>query len=460
MSRSRKEEGMATPTPVDSRTFLKRVQKSGLLEPRELKAAVKLLPETDRGRVVARALVDAGVLTKFQAELLLAGRTSGFNLGQYRILEQIGQGGMGRVYKAEHTAMGRVVAVKVLAPQHVKTEKARELFRREVRAAGKLAHPNIVTAFDASVSDGRHYLVMEFVDGPNLEQLVRERGPLPIGIACEAVRQTALGLQYAHEQGMVHRDIKPSNLLVQRGSGGPFVVKILDFGLARLQEPIDAGSSRHGTILAQPNVVMGTPDYLSPEQGRNLHAVDIRSDLYSLGCTLYHLLAGQVPFPGGTSLEKLIRHTSEEATPVEAFRPEVPPEVGAILRRLMARDAARRFQTPGELAAALAPHCTASPGDWTRSGDTAEHCLDTGSTNAGTVPGPGASPPDGEVSRERSTTGPGASLTPLSLADLPELVRERDLEERRGRKWRILLWSSGLIGLAAGAAAVVLAYGL
>src|SRR5947199_7536971 len=147
---------MTTPTQVDRRTFLKRLQKSGLLEPRELKAAVKSLPETDRGRVVARALVEAGLITKFQAELILAGRTSGFLLGQYRILEQIGQGGMGRVYKATHQAMGRVVAVKVLAPQHVKTEKARELFRREVRAVARLAHPNIVTAHDASVADGRH----------------------------------------------------------------------------------------------------------------------------------------------------------------------------------------------------------------------------------------------------------------------------------------------------------------
>jgi serine/threonine protein kinase len=206
-------------------------------------------------------------------------------------------------------------------------------------------------------------------------------------------------------------------------------------------------------------VVMGTPDYLSPEQGRNLHAVDIRSDLYSLGCTLYHLLAGQVPFPGGTSLEKLIRHTSEEATPVEAYRPELPPEVGAIVRRLMAKDAARRFQTPGELAAALAPFCTASAGDWARSADTAEHCLDTGFTTDGTVPAPTSGASGSALAKARSTPGPGAALTPLSLEDLPELVRERDLE-RRSRKWRVLLWSAGLVGVAAGGVAAVLALGM
>src|SRR5262249_2451617 len=327
------------------------------------------------------------------------------------------------------------------------------------RAVAKLAHPNIVTAHDASVADGRHYLVMEFVDGPNLEQLVRERGPLPIGLACEAIRQAALGLQYAHEQGMVHRDIKPSNLLVQRGSGGPFVVKILDFGLARLQEPLDKGDGRAGTILAQPNVVMGTPDYLSPEQSRSLHAVDIRSDLYSLGCTLYHILAGQVPFPGGTSLEKLIRHASEDATPVEAFRPELPPEVGAVVRRLMAKDPAHRFKTPGELAAALAPFCAAGPCDWSRTDDTAEHCLDTGGTTNGTFPAPTAAASDSATAKARSTPGVGASLTPLSLADLPELVRERDLEERRSRRVRALLWFAAVIGLVAGAVAMVLSLG-
>jgi serine/threonine-protein kinase len=443
---------MATPTQVDRRTFLKRVQKSGLLEPEELKAAVKRLPESNRGRVIARALVDLGLLTKFQAELLLAGRTSGFVLGQYRILEQIGQGGMGRVYKAMHQAMGRVVALKVLAPQQVKTEKARALFRREVRAAGRLMHPNIVTAHDASFDEGRHYLVMEFVDGPNVEQLIRERGQLPVGTACEIIRQAALGLQHAHEQGMVHRDIKPSNLLVQSGGGGPFVVKILDFGLARLQDPVGDGTAAHGTILAKPNVIMGTPDYLSPEQSRSLHAVDIRSDLYSLGCTLYHMLTGQVPFPGGTSLEKLIRHSSEEATPAEAYRPELPPELGAVLRRLMARDPARRFQNPAELAEALAPFSTAGPGDWSRPDDTLVHRLDTGTTSDGTVP----SPVHAEADSDTSHVGVGATLTPPSLADeLPVLIRARN----RGRRWKALFWSAATLALLGGAITLLLTLG-
>jgi serine/threonine protein kinase len=446
-----------TPTQVDRRTFLKRLKASGLLDPPDFKAVLARLPETERGRVVARTLVEWGVLTKFQAELLMAGRTSGFLLGQYRILDQLGQGGMGRVYKAVHQAMGRVVALKVLAPQHVKTERARELFRREVLATARLAHPNIVTAYDAGFADGRHYLAMEYVDGPNLERVARERGPLAVGLACEVVRQAALGLQYAHERGLVHRDVKPSNLLVQRGPLGsptPFVVKILDFGLARLHDPIDGGKGGAGTILTPNNVVMGTPDYLSPEQARSLHAVDIRSDLYSLGCTFYHLLTGQVPYPGGTALEKLIRHTTEEPTPVEAFRPELEPEVAAVLRRLMARDPARRYQTPAEAAAALAPFSVAGGSDLVSAGDTIEYCTNTDSTSPGTVPGsfqPGepAAAAGGEFDLDGVPLG-GLEPTPLSLEeDLSPLVRERDRERRR-RRWKLVFLTAGTLSVLTG----------
>ncbi len=445
-----KEDGM-TPTQVDRRTFLKRLRASGLLDPADFKAVLARLPETERGRVVARTLVDWGVLTKFQAELLMAGRTSGFLLGQYRILDQIGQGGMGRVYKAVHQTMGRVVALKVLAPQHMKTERARELFRREVLATSRLAHPNIVTAYDAGLEDDRHYLVMEYVDGPNLERLARERGPLALGLACEVIRQAALGLQYAHEKGLVHRDIKPGNLLVQRGPLGsptPFVVKILDFGLARLQDPRD-GSGGAGTILTPNNVVMGTPDYLSPEQARSLHAVDIRSDLYSLGCTFYHLLTGQVPYPGGTSLEKLIRHTTEEPAPVEAFRPETPPGVAAVLRRLMARDPAQRYQTPAEVAVALAPFSVAGAADVASTGDT----LVEYPTNTGTVPAP-AQPdeaPAVDASPFELDDVPPTDECPLSLeTDLAPLVRERDRERQRARRRLFVYLTAGAVSALTG----------
>jgi serine/threonine-protein kinase len=343
---------------IDRQSFLENLRRSGLLAGQELRSAVQRLPETNRGKVVARALVKWGLLTRFQAELLLAGRTSGFTLGQYRILDRIGSGGMGQVFKARHQTMNRLVALKVLAPQSMQTARAKQLFQREVQAAGRLVHPNIVTAYDANEVGGRHFLAMEYVDGPNLDQLVQERGPLPVGLACDLVRQAAVGLQYAAELGMVHRDIKPANLLVQRARAEhpsrPCVVKILDFGLARLQ-------GRKQTILTRANMVLGTPDFVSPEQARDMHGVDIRSDLYSLGCTLYFLLTGRVPFPGGTSMEKLIQQNAREPEAVEELCPEAPPEVRAIVRRLMAKKPEERIQTPAELITALAPFARPGP---------------------------------------------------------------------------------------------------
>jgi serine/threonine-protein kinase len=349
----------------DRQTFLTRLEASGLVEPIALSAVEQRLPATQRGRVIARFLVEEGMLTRFQAENLLAGRTTGFILGQYRILDEVGRGGMGRVFKAEHTTMLRVVALKVLAAHLTRTERARELFQREVRAAAKLVHPHIVTAFDANQADDRCYLVLEYIDGPNLAALVRDLGPLAVGQACEFVRQAALGLEHARVLGVVHRDIKPSNLLVQPPVGGTLaeggIVKITDFGLARLGEEAELVDPRRPAG----DLVMGTPDYLSPEQGRNLAAADIRSDLYSLGCTMYFLLTGEVPFPGGTPLEKLERHAAVEPEPVEQLRPVVPPGVAALVRRLMAKNPADRPQTPAELAEAMEPFAEVRPVAWT-----------------------------------------------------------------------------------------------
>lgn len=347
----------------DRNTFLGHLAASGLVAPDELRAIEPRLPATQRGRVLARYLVDEGVLTRFQAEYLLAGRTSGFILGQYRILDEVGRGGMGRVFKAEHATMKRVVALKVLAAHLTRTERARQLFEREVRAAARLVHPHIVTAFDANQAEDRCYLVLEYIDGPNLAALVRDQGMLSVGQACEFVRQAALGLQHAHALGMVHRDMKPSNLLVQPPVGGTLaeggVVKVTDFGLARL------GGALDDPAAAGDSVVMGTPDYLSPEQGRDLAAAETRSDLYSLGCTLYYLLTGEVPFPGGTPLEKLTRHATIDPEPVEQMRPVVPPGIANLVRRLMAKDPDARPRSAAELAEALEPYAEVRPVVWT-----------------------------------------------------------------------------------------------
>jgi eukaryotic-like serine/threonine-protein kinase len=428
-----------SPMRIDRQKFLENLRRSALLTDQELQSVLPRLPETNRGRVVARALVEWGLITKFQAELLLVGRTNGFTLGQYRILDQIGTGGMGRVFKARHQAMNRIVALKVLAPQLMKTERARQLFQREMQAAGRLMHTNIVTAYDANEVGQRHFLVMEYVDGPNLDQLVRERGPLPVGLACDIIRQAANGLQCAFELGMVHRDIKPANLLVQRSPSQnpslPCVVKILDFGLARLQAADDDGTARKHTILTSANTIMGTPDFVSPEQARDMHKVDIRSDLYCLGCTFYYLLTGRVPFPGGAPMDKLIRHNSHEPTPVEELRPEVTPAVAEILRRLMAKKPEARFQTPAELATALAP--VARPGPAAAQAAPKPVVLAGDSDGLTPDPGPEAEEPGKRTAEDGAalvgTLPPDLSPTPLSTVDMtpPTAGDTIDVDYRR-----------------------------
>jgi eukaryotic-like serine/threonine-protein kinase len=439
-------------TFMDRQTFLANLRQSGLVESSQLDEVMLLLSDTNRGRVIAREMVGRGLLTKFQAEMLLAGRTGGFQLGQYRILDQLGQGGMGRVFKAIHQTMHRVVALKVVTSQLVKTEQGRHLFMREVRAAARLMHPNIVTAYDANQIGDRHFMVMEFVDGPNLEQLVREKGPLPIGQACDFIRQAALGLQFALENHMVHRDIKPANLLVQRAGGSAresqCVVKILDFGLARLQQHTNEEEPGSNTLLTKENAVMGTPDFLSPEQARDLHKVDIRSDLYSLGCTFYFLVTAQVPFPGGSVLEKLVRHGTEEARPVERLRPETPAAVAAIIRRLMAKQAVERFQTPAELAAALAPFATNSPGTWTDR-EVTRGFLDDPGMPGDEDPEPVIyAPGEDDASALIGTLPSSLSETPLCTADMPSMQLRRSFQqEQRQRMIFAILVSVGLAAI-------------
>ncbi len=353
--------GMTVPT-VSRELFMRRLQRSKLLTLEQMQQAYEAAAQTADGRQLGKLLVEKRLMTRFQVRMLLADRTDGFLLGQYKILEPIGKGGMGRVFKAEHVGMGRLVAIKVLVSDLVQTEQARQLFEREVKLAARLQHPNIVTAYDADHVAGRYFLVLEYVDGPDLQSLVRRDGPLPVGVACELIRQAALGLQYAHELGMVHRDIKPSNLLVQRRNPlgtGP-LLKILDFGLARLQLSESHLEAEAENVPFDRRTVIGTPDYLSPEQARDWHSVDIRSDLYSLGCTFYFLLAGRPPFAGGQALEKMVRHLTERPPPLEDLRPEIPRPVIEVVETLMAKNPLERYQSPLDAALALAPHAVPS----------------------------------------------------------------------------------------------------
>jgi len=265
---------------------------------------------------------------------------------RYRIISPLGEGGMGVVFKAEHKLMGRLVALKVINRSLTANQQIVDRFLREVRAAAKLTHPNIVTAYDAEEANGLHFLAMEFVDGISLDRFVaRQKGPLSATMACHFIRQAALGLQHAHQQGMVHRDIKPQNLMLTRQG----VVKILDFGLARLtEENIPDG-------VSNPNFIVGTPDYLAPEQANDSHNVDTRADIYALGCSLFFLLTKSVPFPKGSAMAKLVAHVSSEPQPITDFRSDLPDELVEVIRRMMAKRREDRYQTPAEVAAALAP---------------------------------------------------------------------------------------------------------
>ncbi len=276
-------------------------------------------------------------------EMLRRGR-----LGQYTILAKRGSGGMGAVYRAVHALMQREVAVKVLPRRLIANRAAQERFLREVQLLAKLDHPHVVRAYDAGVDDGVPYLVMEYVPGIDCQEHVKRHGPFSVSRVCDLLAQAADALQHAHEQRFVHRDIKPSNLLLNPDATQ---IKISDLGLARAEQEA-LGDSTVSELTAE-GIVVGTPDFLAPEQWQDARRADIRADLYSLGCTAYFLLTGKAPYPGGTYHEKMMRHLRGEPTPLEKLRSEIPAGLRAIVRKLMAPRPEERFQTPSELSAAL-----------------------------------------------------------------------------------------------------------
>jgi hypothetical protein len=270
---------------------------------------------------------------------------------RYRVLRLLGQGGMGAVWAAEHRFMRRLVALKVIKHAYTSDPAAVERFRREVRAVAQLQHPNIVTAHDADRAGDTHFLVVEYVAGIGLDRLLRERGPLPVADACGYLQQAALALVHAHQHGIVHRDLKPENLMLTADG----TVKVLDFGLAALT--VERGPDG----LTSQNVLMGTPDYMAPEQAEDARSADTRADVYSLGCTLYHLLTGQVPFPAATGMLRVLAHREKPLPSIRAARPDVPAQLAAVLERMLAKRPADRYQTPAEAAAALAPFAAPAP---------------------------------------------------------------------------------------------------
>lgn len=337
---------MASPTRADELIDL--LRKSRVLDDARLddylKRSSASLPA--EAPALAKALVRDALLTPFQAEQLMAGKYRGFELGKYKILERIGSGGMGQVYLAEHAMMRRRVAIKVLPAAQSNNADARDRFLREARAAGALAHPNIVRAYDVDQHQGIYFLVMEYVDGRSLQEIVARFGPLSPERAAYYLWQSAVGLQHAHEAGLVHRDIKPANLLLDRDG----IIKVLDLGLARFFNEDDDKLTQNGG-----KGVLGTADYLAPEQAIDSHEVDIRADIYSLGTTAYFLLTGKPPFGDGSTTQKLLAHQLKEPTPIREQRPEVPQELIDVLAVMMRKDPDQRYQTPADVVAALDP---------------------------------------------------------------------------------------------------------
>jgi serine/threonine protein kinase len=271
---------------------------------------------------------------------------------RYRILEVLGEGGMGVVYKAVHRLMDRVVALKVPHRRFLDHPGFTERFRREARAAARLVHPHIVLAHDAEQAGDVPFLVMEYVPGTSLDRLVAQHGPLAVGAACDGIRQAALGLQHAHEHGMIHRDVKPANLLRTPAAQ----IKVLDFGLAQLAREETSSAA----TATPPGALVGTPDYTAPEQARDHRSADARADVYSLGCTLYLLLIGRPPFPRGTALEKLLAHQDRTPPPLVQLRSDVPAALAHVVARMLAKDPADRPQSAAEVARLLAPFADAS----------------------------------------------------------------------------------------------------
>jgi eukaryotic-like serine/threonine-protein kinase len=307
------------------------------------------LAATPRAVPHIQAALQKHPLTSFQLSYLNARRTSELLVGPYVLVDKIGEGGMGEVYKARHALLGRFVAIKLIRENKLKSRTASKRFIREVRATAKLNHPRIVRAIDADNHGDRYYLVMEYVEGVDLARLVFEQGPVSVSDAVDVAFQVALALQSMKENGVIHRDLKPTNVIKETHTG---VIKVLDLGLSRVAEGFEDGN--HFTVLTMAGAIIGTPDFMSPEQAVNPTATDIRSDIYSLGCVLYFILTGEMPYTGGTPVSKMTRQMNEPFPDIRRLRPSIPENLFTVLSKLTQKDPAYRYQSPSELIADLA----------------------------------------------------------------------------------------------------------
>jgi serine/threonine-protein kinase len=345
-------------------TLLSVIRRAQLLGPEQVEQVVRdLVPHYADARTLGQYLVEIDWLTAYQFQLLFEGHWDELTIGPYHILDRLGEGGVSEVFKAWDTERGRAVALKVLRQHLASHRSAVRQFQQELQAITRLNHPNVIKTFDAHQLDHFHYFAMECVEGTDLDRYVRNHGPLEVDEACDYIRQVAQGLQHAHQLGLIHRDIKPANLFLinpphvanmlapgaaQSVRRGPDpLVKILDWGLARLIPKSGQTTDTSGADFeAEKGELIGTADYIAPEQAHDASLVDTRADIYSLGCTFYYLLTGRPVFPGTSLMQKLMHHQQAEPPSVRESRPDVPEEIDALIRKMLAKQPQDRFQIP------------------------------------------------------------------------------------------------------------------
>jgi serine/threonine protein kinase len=336
--------------PTSAQEFLEALKGAVSLSAEDLARATQAASSAGDPRALGQALVGLGILTDYQADTITQGKHRELRLGNYLVIGRLGAGGMGTVYKARHRRMNRLVALKVLLGNLGQDATFVQRFQREVETIARLNHPHIVMAFDADVDEGRHFLVMEFVEGQDLASLVAAQGPLPFASAVDAVLHAARGLAYAHSQGIIHRDIKPANLL--RDAAG--VVKVTDLGLARLNNPPnDPNAPTVGGSITQVGGIVGTIDYMPPEQAMDATSIDHRADVYSLGATLHFLLLGRPPYQGSTLMATLLKHRDAPVPSLVEALPGVPVALDAVFRKMLAKNPADRYQAMADVVSDL-----------------------------------------------------------------------------------------------------------
>ncbi len=374
---------MMASVPISSSgSLIDALRKYHLLTPAQLAELPQLAPGRCGGaRALAKSLIQRDWLTVFQVNQLLAGNGEELLIGPYHVIDRLGQGGLSQVFHARHAETGSEVAIKMIRPEVFASTEGRQQFLQEVEAMARLDHVNVVQFCDADQWNDTYYFAMEYIEGTDLGKLVRLSGALGVREACDYIRQSATGLQHAYERNLVHRDIKPVNLFLTHvpistkknfdsfaalgermdktpGSKATMLIrpmiKILDWGLAAMRNPKGMAADPNSLENISKSIV-GTADYLSPEQARNANTVDIRGDIYSLGCSFYYLLTGQAPFPDGALMQKIIQHQQANPQPIENFRDDVPAGVIAIVKRMMEKNPDDRFQTPASVALALLP---------------------------------------------------------------------------------------------------------